>query len=80
MKKDKHRTRITVGGNNIKYKVNVDTSTAHLEITKLLFYSVLSRKNVKFMTIDVSHLYLMTPINEYKYLRMKFTDIPHEMI
>ena len=44
MKEDKHRTRITVGGNNIKHAGDVGTPTAHLETAKMLFNSVLSRK------------------------------------
>ena len=44
MKEDKHQTQITVGSNNIKYAGDVSTPTAHLETTKMLFNSLLSRK------------------------------------
>ena len=56
------QTRIKVGGNNEKYGGHVSTSTAHLEIAKMLFNSVLLRKNSKYMTINVANFYLMTPI------------------
>ena len=35
MKKDKHRTRITVGVNNTKYEVDIGTPAAHLETEKI---------------------------------------------
>ena len=80
MKQDKHRTRTTVGGNNVKHAGDVGTPTAHLEIAKMLFNSVLSRKNAKFMSIDISNFYLMTPLDEHEYLRMHVKTIPQEII
>jgi len=62
MKKDTHRTRITVGGNNIKYDGDVGTPTAHLKTAKVLFNSVLSCKDAKFMAIDIANFYLITLI------------------
>ena len=62
IKKDKHRTRTAVGGNNVKYEGNEGTPTAHLETAKMLFNSALSRKHVKFMTIDMSNFYLVAPL------------------
>ena len=59
-----------VGGNNIKHKGDIGTPTAHLETAKLLFNSVLSRKNAKFMTLDTSNVCLMTPMIEHKHLRV----------
>ena len=41
MKKNKCRTRIAVGSNNINHDSDVGTPTGHLETTKLLFNSVL---------------------------------------
>ena len=43
MKENKHRPRITVGGNKINYQGDAGTPTAHLETAKLLFNSVASR-------------------------------------
>ena len=80
MKEDKHQTRITVGGNNIKYAEDISTPTAHLETAKMLFNSVLSRKNAKFMSIDISNFYLMTPLDKYEYLRMHMKTISQEII
>ena len=40
----KHRTRMTVGGNSIKYQGDIGTPTANFENVKLLFNSVLLRQ------------------------------------
>ena len=78
-KKEKNRTRMTVGRNNIKYG-GVGTLTAHLETSQILFNSASSRPNAKFMTIDVSNFYLMTPIEDYECLRMSVKPTPAEII
>ena len=65
MKKDKHRTRIIVGGNKIKYNRDVGTPTAHIENSKLLFNSVLSNRKAILITIDIPNLYIMTTMDEY---------------
>ena len=80
MKANKFRTRITVGGNKITHDGDVGTPTAHLETAKLLFNSVLSRPNAKFMTIDLANFYLMTLIKDFEYLRVKIYDISQEII
>ena len=80
MKKNKHRTRTRVGGNNIKCNGDVGTLTAHLETVRLLFNSVLSRPGAKFMTLDLAKFYLMTLMKDYEYLRIKLKDMPQETI
>lgn len=68
MKTKKYCTLITVGGNKITYNGDVGPPTAHLDTAKLLFNSVLSRPNARFMTLYLANFYLMTPITEYEYL------------
>ena len=80
MKKDKHRTQITLGGNNIKSASDVGTPTVHLETAKLLFNSVLYRQGAKFIAVDIANFYSMTPMKYYKYLLMRISDIPDEII
>ena len=80
MKEDKHHTRITVSSNNINYTGDVGTPTAHLETVKILFNSVLLRKDAKFMSIDIFNFYLITPLEEFEYLRMHMKTIPQEII
>jgi len=79
-KKEKNRTRFTVGGNHIKYPGAVATPTADMLITKLLFNSVISTKGARFMTIDISDFYLMTPLKCPEFIRISINDIPEEII
>ena len=80
MKKDKHRTRITVGRNNTKYEGDDETSSDHLETEKNIFNSSLSRQNAKVVTIDISNFYLMVPMDNCEYLRMNVKTFPSKII
>ena len=79
-KAEKNRTRFTVGGDRINYPGEVATPTADMLVAKLLFNSVISTKGAKFMTLDISNFYLMTPLKRAEYIRMKLADIPEEII
>ena len=59
-KKEKNRTRFTVGSDHINYPGAVPT--ADMLVAKILFNSVVSTKGAQFMTIDISDFYLMTPL------------------
>jgi hypothetical protein len=62
-KKDPYRTCITMGGNLINYPDNCGTPTANLLTVKIMFNSVISTPNAKFMTINIKDFYLMTPMD-----------------
>ncbi len=79
-KDDPDRTRITIGGNRICYPGNLGTNTASLELVKLLFNSVLSRKGARFSTIDLKNFYLDTPMPDPEYVCIKLSDIPDKFI
>ena len=79
-KKEQNRTRFTVGGDRINYPGEVATPTAKMLVAKTLFNSVVSTKGAKFMTLDISNFYLMTPLKRPEYMRMKLADIPQEII
>ena len=79
-KKDKNITKMSHGGNNMKYEGDADTPTARLETTKMLFNSVLSRKHAKFMTIDMSNFCLMNPMEQHECLRINMKTTPEEII
>ncbi len=51
-KKDKYRTRITMGRNLVNYPGDCGTPTADLLTVKLLLNSIISTPNAKFMTLD----------------------------
>ena len=61
-KKDKYRTRVTMGGNLVNFPGDCGTPTADLLTVKLLLNSIISTTNAKFMTLDIKDFYLMTPM------------------
>ncbi len=68
--------RITMGGNLVNYPNDCGTPTADLLTVKLMFNSIISTPNAKFMTIDIKDYYLMTPMDRYKYFRKKLELFP----
>ena len=52
-KEDPNRVRITAGGNLISYPGELTTRTADLTTSKILWNSVLSTENGKYMCIDI---------------------------
>jgi hypothetical protein len=70
------RVQWTVGGNLINYPGNVSTKTAGLATAKLLFNSVLSTPNARFMTVDIKDFYLNTPMDHYKNMMILVSLIP----
>jgi hypothetical protein len=69
-----------VGGKRINYPGKVATLTAEMLVAKMLFNSVVSTKGARFMTMDISNFYLMTPLLCAKFIRIKISDIPNEVI
>jgi hypothetical protein len=60
------RVRWTAGGDRIDYPGNKTTKTADITTAKLLFNSVVSTPNAKFMTIDLKDFYLCSDLPEYE--------------
>ncbi len=56
-------TRFTVGGDRINYPGEVATPTADMLVAKMLFNSIISTRGAQFMTMDISNIYLMTPLH-----------------
>eukprot|EP00804_Cyclotella_cryptica_P009172 CCRYP_003222-RA/>CCRYP_003222-RA protein AED:0.45 eAED:0.45 QI:0/-1/0/1/-1/1/1/0/129 len=79
-KKEPNRTRLMVGGGRINYPGEVATPTADMLAAKILFNSVISTANARFMTMDISNFYLNTPLKRPEYIRMKLSNIPEEII
>jgi hypothetical protein len=79
-KKDKYRTRITMGGNLVNYPGDCRTPRANLLTVKLLLNSIISTPNTKFMILDLKDFYLMTPIKRYEYFHMKLDLFPQDII
>ena len=79
-KKENNRTRFPVGGDRIDYSGEVATPTADMIVAKILFNSVVSTKGARFMTIDISNFYLMTPLKRPEYISIHVRYIPDETI
>eukprot|EP00957_Ditylum_brightwellii_P177074 13489044-Ditylum_brightwellii.AAC.1 len=75
-KKDPYRVHITVGGNLIKYPGEVATTTADITTSTLLWNSVLSTKNAKYMCVNIKDFYLQAPMERYEYMRIPVDHIP----
>ena len=79
-KEEKHRTRLTVGGDRIAYPWDVSTPTANLQTIKLLWNSVIASPGNKFCTMDIKKFYLNTPLDGYEYMRLRLDIIPDDII
>ena len=53
-KEDPNRVRITAGGNLIIYPGELTTRTADINMPKIMWISVLSTKNAKYMFLDIN--------------------------
>jgi hypothetical protein len=79
-KADPNRTRFVAGGDRTNYLYEVATPTAEMLVAKILFNSVISTPGARFMTMDISNFYLMTPLLRPEYIRIKLTYLPDEII
>lgn len=79
-KPDPNRVRMTAGGNLIKYPGELTTRTADLSTSKIIWNSVLSTENAKYMCMDVKNFYLGTPLDRYEYMRIPLAHFPEHTI
>ena len=79
-KADPNRVRITTGGDRLDYHGETSTETESIETAKILINSVLSTKNAKFMSIDISSFYIQNDLSDYQYIRFHISMIPQEII
>ena len=70
-KAETHRTRLTVGGNLIRYLHNVITPTSDISTVKYFLNSVIFTPNEKLCGAEIKDFYSNTPMNTYKYMRIK---------
>ena len=78
-KAEKNRTRFTARGDGINYPGEMATSTVEMLVAKILFNSVVSIPGARFVTMDISNLYLMTPLTRPEFIRIDLQYIPEEM-
>jgi hypothetical protein len=65
-KAEPNQMQFTVGGYRINYPGKVATQTADMLVAKMLFNSVVFTKGARFMTMDISNFFLMTPLHHTK--------------
>ena len=65
-KKGPYHTRLTVGGNQVKYPHDCGMPTVDILTVKLLLNSIISTPRAKFMTLEVKAFYLNTPMPRYE--------------
>ncbi|KAL7478301.1 hypothetical protein ACHAW6_004070 [Cyclotella cf. meneghiniana] len=49
-------------------------------VAKILFNSVIYTPGVHFMTMDISNIYLDTPLERQEFIRMRLSDIPDKIV
>ena len=73
-------TRITVGSNLIDYSGNLSMKVAGMTTFKILVNSTLSTPGARWLGLDVKNYYLGTPMEDYEYMFIPITSIPHESL
>ena len=64
----------------MNYIDDCGTPTADLLTVQLLLNSIVSTAGAEFMTIDIKHFYLNTPLKRYKYFRLGIADLPDNIV
>ena len=70
------KTWLTVVGHLIGLLGDVITPTAYLITSDLVFNSVLSTKNQKFMCADIAKFRINNPMDRYEYMNLPLYIIP----
>ena len=73
-------SRLTVGGDRINFEGDCLTPTASLLTVKLLFNNIVSTLGAKVLGLDLKDFYLNTPMKCPKFLQMKLTNFPDDVI
>jgi len=71
-KTETRRVRATAGGDRINYPYEVSSKTAELDTSKMLFNSVVSTPDSRFLTLDLANYFLSTKQME----RSEFAKLP----
>ena len=79
-KEEVNCTRLTMGGDRINYPDDCGTPTVDMILFKIFINSIISTPNAKCVMMDIKDFYLQTPMRRPKYMRLKLTDIPDEVI
>ena len=80
-KEEKHRVRLTVGGDRLTYNDDVASPAVSLLETKLLLNSTISdaSKGARFMTLDIKDFFLQTLMERPEYMRIHSKYFSNDM-
>ena len=78
LKVEKHRVRLTVGGDNLEYPNDASSPEANLLDTKLILNSTISdcKKGARFVTIDIKDFFLQSTVPELEYMKIHSKYFP----
>ena len=79
-KPDPNRCRITASGNLIQYPGELITRTADMMTATVIWNSVLSTTDAKYMCLDIKNFYLGTPLDRYEYMKMPLAVFPKHTV
>jgi hypothetical protein len=81
-KEDPNRVRLMVGGNLIDYQGELTTCTANLTTTKMLWNSIISTNDTRYLCLNIKNFYLGTPMDwfEYENAHQHFSHRNHQAI
>ena len=79
-KSNPYCTRLTVGGDRVRYPGDSGTPTVDFTTLKIILNCIVSTPNAKFMIIDEKYLYLNTPMAGSEYMRIKICDLPKSSV
>ena len=80
LKNEIYRVRITVGGDKLSYDDDAGSPAANLLETKLLINSTISTPGAQFDCLDIKDMYYKTPMTEYEYMKIVYSEIPYNVI
>ena len=72
--------QLTAGGNRLEYNGKKSTKTASLETIKILWNSVLSTKDTRFVVANIGNMYLNKKLPSPEYMKIHVKFIPAEII
>jgi len=79
-KADTHRTRLTDGGDRIKYQGPLYTPAVDLTVFKIFANNVISTPNARFSTADIANFYLESPFTQPEYISLPISLVPEQFI
>ena len=71
--------RITIGSNLIDYPNKLTTHTADLNTNNIMWHSVISTDDAKYLCADINSSYLETQLDWTEHMRMLLDIVPEEL-